>query len=69
MTYRQLTRKLRRLSCEYDRMGKGSHEVWKNVDTRAKASIPNWRNRDLKPGTIAGILRDLGVSREDFEQV
>ena len=68
MNYRQLTRKLRRLNCEYDRQGHGSHEIWINVITDATTSIPNWRARDLKPGTIAGILRDLGISREDFER-
>ena len=68
MNYRQLTRKLRRLDCVQDRQAGGSHEVWVNVRTDATATIPNWRGKDLKPGTIAAILRDLGISREDFEQ-
>ena len=68
MNYRQLTRKLRRLDCVHNRQAKGSHEVWVNVRTDATATIPNWRAKDLKPGTVAAILRDLGISREDFEQ-
>ncbi len=68
MNYRQLTRKLRRLGCELDRQAAGSHEVWVNVRTDATAIIPNWRAKDLKPGTIAGILRALGISREDFDR-
>ena len=68
MTYRELTRKLKRLGCEYDHHGKGSHEIWINVATDATTSIPNWRARDLKPGTIAAILRAPGISRDDFDR-
>ncbi|MDP6549376.1 MAG: type II toxin-antitoxin system HicA family toxin [Dehalococcoidia bacterium] len=68
MNYRSLTRKLRHLGCEFDRSAKGDHEIWINTKTRARATIPNWRGRDLKPGTIAGILRDLGISRGEFER-
>ena len=68
MTYREVTRKLRRLGCQFDRQGRGDHETWVNVETRARTSIPNWRGRDLKPGTVSAILRELGISRGDFEQ-
>ena len=68
MTYRELTRKLRRLGCEFDRQGRGSHEVWRNPATRSRTAIPNQRGKDLKPGTIGSILRDLGVSRDDFNR-
>ncbi len=67
MNYRQVTRKLRQLGCEYDRQSSGSHEIWMNVRTRARTSIPYWGAKDLKPGTVAGIIRDLGISRKDFE--
>ena len=68
MTYRQLTRKLRELGCRYDRQGKGSHEIWINPHNRAWTSIPFWGGEDLKPGTISAILRDLGISRRDFDR-
>ncbi|MCY3690400.1 MAG: type II toxin-antitoxin system HicA family toxin [Chloroflexota bacterium] len=68
MTYREFTRKLRRLSCQFDRQGSGSHEIWMNTENRARASIPNWGGQDLKIGTMRGILRDLGISRDDFER-
>ena len=68
MTYRELTRKLRRLECRFDRQGHGDHEIWINVQTDATASIPNWGSRDLKPGTLRAILRRLGISREEFER-
>ena len=68
MTYRELTRRLRALGCEFDRQGRGDHETWMHRGTLAHTTIPNWGNRDLKPGTLAAILRDLSISRRDFEQ-
>ncbi|MDE2788069.1 MAG: type II toxin-antitoxin system HicA family toxin [Chloroflexota bacterium] len=69
MTYRELTRKLRRLGCYFDRQGRGGHEIWMNADSRTRTTIPNWGSRDLRPGTIGAILHDLGISRDDFERV
>ncbi len=68
MNYRELTRKLRRLNCEFDRRAKGDHEIWINTTTHTRTTIPNWGSRDLKTGTISGILRDLGISIEAFER-
>ncbi len=68
MTYRELTRKLRRLGCPFYRQGREDHEVWINVDTTARTTIPNWGGHDLRPGAIGAILRDLGISRGEFEQ-
>ncbi|MCI0785163.1 MAG: type II toxin-antitoxin system HicA family toxin [Chloroflexi bacterium] len=69
MTYRDLTRKLRRLGCEFDRRARGDHEIWINSATHARTTIPNWGSRDLKAGTLAAILRDLGISRQEFERL
>ena len=68
MNYRQVSRKLRRLGCEFDEQGKGSHEIWRNPATTRKTSVPNWGAKDLKPGTLAAILRDLQIDRRDFDQ-
>ena len=68
MTYRELTRKLRRLGCQFDRQGRGDHEIWINGDSGAMTTIPNWGGRDLRTGTIGVILRDWGISREELDQ-
>ncbi|MCY4528452.1 MAG: type II toxin-antitoxin system HicA family toxin [Chloroflexi bacterium] len=68
MTYRELTRKLRRLGCAFDRQGRGDHEIWINATTRNRSTIPNWRGRDLKPGTLRAIIRDLGISKDEFDR-
>ncbi|MDE0236723.1 MAG: type II toxin-antitoxin system HicA family toxin [bacterium] len=44
MTYRELTRKLRSLGCEFDRQSRGSHEIWRNPanGTRRSYCIQLW---------------------------
>lgn len=68
MNCRDITRKLRRLGCELDRRAKGDHEIWINLSTHARTTIPNWGSRDLKPGTISAVLRDLGIDKRDFDR-
>jgi predicted RNA binding protein YcfA (HicA-like mRNA interferase family) len=68
MTYRELTRRLRRLGCVFDRRGRGDHEIWINPANRQRTTVPNWGSKDLTPGTIHGILRDLGILRQDFDE-
>lgn len=67
MNHRDITRRLRNLGCSFDRQGRGSHEIWYNPATRSKTTIPNWGSRDLTPGTLSAILRDLGISKRDFD--
>jgi len=68
VNYRELTRRLKNLECERDRTAKGSHEIWINSKTSDRTTIPNWGNKDLKPGTISQILKDLGIKKEDFDK-
>ena len=67
MKYKELARKLKALGCVPDRYAKGSHEIWININTGARTTVPNWGSKDLKTGTISGILRDLGISDKDME--
>ena len=67
MTYRELTRKLRRLGCVFVRQARGSHEIWANDRTGATSAIPNHGARDLRQGTLLRILRNLGISREELD--
>jgi predicted RNA binding protein YcfA (HicA-like mRNA interferase family) len=66
MNYRQLTQRLRQLGCEEVRHGKGSHVYWRNPATGALSPIPDWGNKDLRPGTVRAIIRQLGISRAEF---
>lgn len=67
MKYAELTRKLRRLGCEFTRYGAGSHEIWRNPETGAQVPIPYHRNKDVGAGLLARILRQLDVDRDEFD--
>jgi len=66
MTYGELTRRLRRLGIEFYRQGRGSHEFWRHPEKRVVTIIPNHRGREIKKGTLAKILHDLGLTEDDL---
>ncbi len=66
MRYRELSKRLKRLGCQIERQGRGSHTVWRNPGTGKRSIIANWGRKDIPPGTVRGILRQLGLSRADF---
>ncbi|MBI3361353.1 MAG: type II toxin-antitoxin system HicA family toxin [Chloroflexi bacterium] len=67
MTYRELTRKLRRLGYELYRQAKGSHEIWWSPKTRRRTTIPNHGSNPIPKGTLRRILKDLGLTQEDLK--
>ena len=70
MNYKELTKRLRALGCyEIPRRSGGSHRKWIKRASGKGTVIPDWGNRDLKQGTIKGILQQLGIDRKDFEKV
>ncbi len=57
--------KLRRAGFVFDRQAKGSHEIWWHPVTRARTTVPHHPG-DLPEGTLRAILRQAGLSPEDF---
>ena len=68
MTYRILTRNLRKLGCEFVRHAPDSHEIWWNPKNKFFTTIPNRGSKDIPKGTLAAILRDLGITRKDLDK-
>jgi predicted RNA binding protein YcfA (HicA-like mRNA interferase family) len=66
MTYGELTRKLQRLGVRFRRQARGSHEIWWHPIRQRYTIIPNHRGREISRGTLAAILRDLGLTEEDL---
>jgi len=58
-------RKLRRAGFIFDGQAKGSHEIWWNPQTRARTTVPHHPG-DLPEGTLRAILRQAGLSVEEF---
>jgi predicted RNA binding protein YcfA (HicA-like mRNA interferase family) len=40
--------------------------MWENPSQQKAASIPDWQGKDLKKGTLRGILKQLGINYKDF---
>ena len=68
MKYAELTRKLRRLGCEFTRYGAGSHEKWRNPTTGTQSPVPYHRSKDIGPQLLSRILRQLEIDRDDFDE-
>jgi mRNA interferase HicA len=65
--YREIARKLRKLGCdELPHRGGGSHRKWHHPNKGVITSIPDWGNKDLKPGTLRQIIRDPGLDWDEF---
>jgi mRNA interferase HicA len=68
--YREVARKLSALGCvEVPRGGGGggSHRKWLNPANGRSTVVPDWGGRDLKMGTIRGVVRQLGLDWGDFD--
>jgi predicted RNA binding protein YcfA (HicA-like mRNA interferase family) len=63
VTYAEPSRKLRALGCVLKRHGKGSHEIWHN---HRSAVIPN-DTGDIPKGTLAAILKQLSIGRDELD--
>lgn len=68
MNYRQLTRRLRELGCEFVREAPGSHEVWWNPANQQFTIIARHGGRDLPTGTLRAILRQLGIDPQELSR-
>ncbi|WP_019507310.1 type II toxin-antitoxin system HicA family toxin [Pleurocapsa sp. PCC 7319] len=63
-SYREVTRKLRKLGFEFYRTGKGDHEIWINSTTNIRTTIPH--HGEVREGILRNILKQARVEVEDF---
>ena len=63
--YQDIVRRLRYFGFFFLRHAAGSHEIWHNRTTGRYTTIPN-HSGDMPPGTLRAILKQAGVSIEDF---
>jgi predicted RNA binding protein YcfA (HicA-like mRNA interferase family) len=65
--YRKVVKRLKALGFEFDRQAAGSHEIWYNPTTNRYTSVPNHPG-DIPEGTLRAILKQAGVSPDEFLQ-
>lgn len=56
-----------KLGFYFDRQ-KGSHAVYKHNDGR-RVVVPSHSGKDLKPGTLMGMIQDIRIDKETFFQL
>ncbi len=44
---------------------RGSHHILRHADGRS-TTVPVHRGRDIRPGTLRGILADVGLTVDEF---
>ena len=66
--YRRVTNTLKKLNFEFYRHAAGSHEIWFSPESRRFTTIPNHPG-DLPEGTLHAILKQAGISIEQFLSV
>lgn len=62
---REVIRVAEKLGFAFDRQ-RGSHAVYFRASDRRRVVIPVHKGRDLKPGTLRGLIDDLGLSVNEF---
>ncbi len=63
--YRQIVKRLKLFGFEFDRQAAGSHEIWYNPKMNRYTTIPNHPG-DMPEGTLRAILKQAGITPEDF---
>jgi len=62
-------RKLRKAGFVFDRHAKGSHEIWYNPRTHRRTVVPNHPGRDVPRGTLRAIIKQAGLTIEEFIKI
>ncbi len=69
LSYQEVTKRLRKLGFRFYRQGKGSHELWvRDTDGRV-IPVPRYKGKKIRKGTVRAIIREAGVSVEEFMEV
>jgi predicted RNA binding protein YcfA (HicA-like mRNA interferase family) len=64
-TAADVVRKLRRAGFSFDRSAKGSHEIWRNADTRRRTTVPQHPGA-LPEGLVRAIVAQAGLTANEF---
>ena len=62
---RDVIRVAEALGFAFDRQ-RGSHAVYIRASDNRRIVIPVHKGRDLKPGTLRGLIDDMGLSVKEF---
>ncbi len=66
LTAKEVIRKLRKAGFVFDRQAKGSHEIWRNPTTKRRTTIPNHPGISIPKGTLKAIIKEAGLTPDEF---
>jgi len=64
LRYDEVVKRLRNLGFRFYRHGKGSHELWVRDSDGVVVPVPH--HKPIRTGTLRAIIREIGVSVEEF---
>jgi len=65
-TASDILKKLKKAGFIFDRQAKGSHEIWYNPKTKRRTTVPNHPSKSLPIGTLKAIIKQAGLTTEEF---
>jgi predicted RNA binding protein YcfA (HicA-like mRNA interferase family) len=65
----EVIRKLRKAGFIFDRYAKGSHEIWFNPSAHLYTVVPNHPGKDVPKGTLRAIIKEAGLTVEEFNRL
>jgi predicted RNA binding protein YcfA (HicA-like mRNA interferase family) len=66
LTARDVIRGLKKAGFVLYRQARGSHEIWYNPATKRRRTVPNHPGTDIPRGTLKAILKEAGLSLDEF---
>jgi predicted RNA binding protein YcfA (HicA-like mRNA interferase family) len=65
---RDVVRVAKKLGFEFDRQS-GSHAIYLRNSDKRRIVIPVHPAKDIKPKTLYGIIKDMGIEPEEFKKL
>lgn len=69
LTANKVIKKLRKAGFVFDRHAKGSHEIWYNPTTKRRTTVPNHPGVEINKDTLRAIIKQTGMSVEEFMEL
>lgn len=67
LSYREIIKKARKAGFVFRRNTGGTHEIWWNEEKKKTCVIPH--HHEIKSGTVKSIIKQMGLTQEEFGQL
>lgn len=69
VTAKEVEKVAKKFNFFFKRHGRGSHEIWQQLETGRILVISKHSGETIKPGTMNEILKSLNISSEEFQKL